>query len=136
MAGAVLLAGCGGGQLSHAAYVKQADAICTAYRSDAKPLPRPQTYAAVVAYADHNLPLYEAALLKLEKLKPPSADQQAAKLWLAADKRIAAAVRDLGEAALRRDFPGVTAATAKLQVSALESSRNANTVGFHVCGQI
>lgn len=131
-----MLAGCGGGQLSHADYLKQADAICTAYRSAAKPLPNPQTYAAVAAYADHNLPLYEAALLQLERLKPPSADQAAAKLWLAADKRIAAAVRDLGEAALRRDFPGVTAATAKLQVSALQSSRNANTLGFHVCGQL
>lgn len=131
-----MLAGCGGGQLSHAAYVKQADAICSAYRAGARPLPNPQTYAAVVAYADHNLPLYEAALQRLEKLKPPTTDQSAAKLWLAADKRIAAAVRDLGEAALRRDFPGVTAATAKLQVAGLQSSRNANALGFHVCGTI
>jgi hypothetical protein len=131
-----VLTGCGGGQLSHAAYLKQADAICTAYRADAKPLPNPRTYAAVAAYADHNLPLYEAALRKLEQLKPPKADASAATLWIAADKRIAAAVRDLGEAALRRDFPGVTAATARLQVSALQSSRNANQLGLHVCGQV
>ena len=135
-AGAVVLAGCGGGQLSHAAYLKKADAICAAYRADAKPLPSPRTYAAVVAYADRNLPLYEAALRQLAKLRPPKADQATAKLWLAADRRIAEAVRALGEAALRRDFPGVTAATAKLQGSALQSSRNANALGLQVCGTL
>ena len=131
-----MLAGCGGGQLSHAAYVKRADAICTAYRAKAKPLPDAQTYAAVVAYADNNLPLYEAALQQLVKLKPAKADARAAKLWIAADKRIAAAVRDLGEAALRRDFPGVTAATSKLQIAGLQSSRNANALGLQVCGKL
>lgn len=131
-----MLAGCGGGQLSHAAYLKQADAICSAYRSQAKPLPNPRTYAAVVAYADRNLPIYEAALRKLARLKPPKADRAQAKLWLAADRRIAAAVRDLGEAALRRDFPGVTAATARLQIAALQSSRNANGLGLQVCGKL
>ena len=131
-----MLAGCGGGQLSHASYLKKADAICTAYRSDAKPLPNARTYAAVVAYADHNLPLYEAALQQLEKLKPPKADEASAKLWIAADRRIADAVRALGEAALRRDFPGVTAATAKLQVAGLQSSRNANALGLQVCGRL
>jgi len=131
-----VLAGCGGGQLSHAAYLKKADAICTAYRADAKPLPNPRTYAAVAAYADSNLPIYEAALRKLARLKPPKADQAQAKLWLAADRRIAAAVRDLGEAALRRDFPGVTAATARLQIAGLQSSRNANGLGLQVCGKL
>jgi len=135
-ASALGLAGCGGEQLSHAAYVKQADAICTAYRAAATPLPNPHTYAAAVGYADHNLPIYEAALRKLEKLKPPRSDQAQAKLWLAADRRIADAVRDLGEAALRRDFPGVTAATARLQIAGLQSSRNANQLGLQVCGKL
>jgi hypothetical protein len=90
----------------------------------------------VVAYAAHNLPIYEAALRQLEQLKPPDADAASSKLWLAADRRIAAAVRDLGEAALRRDFPGVTDATARLQVAALQSSRNANQLGLQVCGKL
>lgn len=116
--------------------MKRADAICSAYRSGAKPLPNPSTYAAVVAYASHNLPLYEAALQQLEKLKPPKADKAQAKLWIAADRRVAAAVSALGQAALRRDFPGVTAATAKLQVAGLQSSRNANQLGLQVCGKL
>lgn len=131
-----MLAGCGGGQLSHATFVKRADAICAAYRSAARPLPNPRSYASVVAYADRNLPLYEAALQKLEKLQPSKADMATAKLWIAADRRVAAAVRALGEAALRRDFPGVTAATAQLQVAGLESSRNANQLGLQVCGRL
>ncbi|HSX21178.1 MAG TPA: hypothetical protein VLE97_00195 [Gaiellaceae bacterium] len=114
----------------------RADAICTAFRSSAKPLPNARTYGAIVAYADHNLPLYEAALRQLAKLKAPKADQASAKLWIAADRRIADAVRALGEAGLRRDFPGVTAATAKLQVAGLQSSRNANALGLHVCGRL
>jgi hypothetical protein len=131
-----LLAGCGGGTLSHADYVKRADAICSAFRTGATALPRPRSYAQVVAYADKNLPLYEAALRKLEALKPPKQDTQQARLWLAADRRIATALRALGEAGLQRNFPAVTAATAKLQLAGLESSRSANALGFRVCGRI
>jgi hypothetical protein len=131
-----VLAGCGGGTLSHADFVKRADAICSAYRSGAVPLPRARTYDQVVSYADRNLPLYEAALRKLQALRPPSQDGPQVKQWLAADRRVAAAVRALGEAALRRDFPGVTAATAHLQVAGLESSRSANQLGLQVCGRL
>jgi hypothetical protein len=135
-AGAVVLAACGGGSLSHADFVKHADAICSAYRAGAGPLPSPRTYGQVVAFADRNLPLYEAALERLEALRPPARDEPQAKLWLSADRRVAAAVRALGEAALRRDFPGVTAASARLQAAALASSRNANQLGLQVCGRL
>jgi hypothetical protein len=116
--------------------VKQADAICSAYRAGARPLPRPRTYGRVISFVDRDLPLYEAALQKLEALRPPAQDEPQAKLWLAADRHVAAAVHALGSAALRRDFPGVTAATARLQAAALESSRNASQLGLQVCGRL
>ena len=86
-------------------------------------------------YVDANLPLYEAALRKLEALKPPSQDATAVRQWLAQDRRVAAALRALGTAALRHDYPGVTAATQTLQSAGLASSRAADDVGFRVCGR-
>ncbi len=86
-----MLAGCGG--LSHGAFVKRADAVCSAYAAGAQPLPKPTRYAQVVAYVDRNLPLYEAALRKLEALKPPAQDRAAVQQWLAADRRVAAALQ-------------------------------------------
>ena len=131
-----MLAGCGSGTLSHADYIKQADAVCTAFRAGATPVFLPRSYAEVVAYANKNLPLYEAALRKLEALKPPKQGAPQVRLWLAADRRVAAALRAIGDAGLRHDFPGISAATARLQAAGLESSRDANALGLQVCGRI
>ena len=128
-----MLAGCGG--LSHGGFVHRADAVCSAYAAGAQALPRPTKYAQVVAYVDRNLPLYEAALRKLEALKPPSEDEAGVRQWLAQDRRVAAALHALGEAALRHDYPGVTAAIQTLQSAGLASSRAADAVGFQVCGR-
>ena len=65
--------------------------MCSAYRSQTKAQLRPRTYTQIVAYVDKTLPLYEAALRKLEALKPPSSDAAAVKAWLAADRRVAKA---------------------------------------------
>src|SRR6478609_7516613 len=96
-----LVAGCGEGGLSHSDYVKRADAICAAYADATKPNVRPRSYTEIVAYVRKTLPLYEAALLKLKALRPPSSDAATAHRWLAADRRVAKAVRSLGEAAER-----------------------------------
>ena len=93
-------------------------------------------YAAVVAYVNHNLPLYEAALAKLRALHPPKPDAAAAAQWLAADRRVASAVRTLGLAAQRHDFPAVTDAAAKVQQAEVESRRAATAVGLQVCGRV
>jgi hypothetical protein len=135
-AGAVALAGCGGGTLSHGGFVKRADAICSAYRAGAEPLPKARSYEQVGSYVDRNLPLYEAALRKLEALHPPARDKSQVDQWLAADRRVAGAVRALGRAALNHNFPGVTAATTRLQVATLESSRAAGQLGLQVCGKL
>ena len=82
------------------------------------------------------LPLYEAALLKLEALKPTSRDAAAVRRWLAADRRVAKAVRSLGEAAERRNFPAVTAAVSAAQLAGKESRRAAAILGMHVCAQL
>jgi hypothetical protein len=129
----VALAGCGG--LSHGAYVKRADAVCSAYAAGAQSLPKPTRYEQVAAYVGRNLPLYEAALQKLEALKPPAQDKAEVGQWLSADRRVASSLKALGQAALRHDYPAVTAAIEALQSAGLASGSAADTVGFRVCGR-
>ena len=116
--------------------MQRADAVCSAYAAGAQPLPKPTKYAQVTAFVDRNLPLYEAALRKLEALKPPSQDAVGVGQWLVQDRRVAGALHALGEAALRHDYPGVTGAIQTLQSAGLASSRAADAVGLQVCGRI
>jgi hypothetical protein len=115
--------------------VKRADAVCSAYAAGAQPLPKPTRYTQVVAYVGRNLPLYEAALRRLEALKPPAQDEADVRQWLSADRRVAAALKALGVAALRHNYPAVTTAIEALQSAGLASSRAADSVGFRVCGR-
>ena len=96
---------------------------------------RPRAYRQIVAWVQKTLPLYEAALRKLEALEPPSKDSAAVRSWLAADRRVAKAVHDLGDAAERRDFPSVTAAASRAQLAGSESRRAAADLGMRVCGR-
>jgi len=134
----MLAAGCGGGgRLSHGEFVNRADAVCTAYNSKVKPrVITPRSYDAIERYVDSTLPLYMAALEKLSALKPPSSDAQAVRAWLAADHRVARAVRALGVAAQQRNFPAVSAAASRAQLAASESRQAAAGLGMHVCGTL
>ena len=133
-AGGLVLAGCGGGgQLSHGDFAKRADAVCTAFRKSTEQIARPRTYADIVAYVKKTRPLYEAARLKLAALKPAAKDKPAARRWLTADAHISAALGDLGDAALRHDFPAVTAAANRIQAEGVESRHSAQDLGLKVC---
>jgi hypothetical protein len=110
--------------------------VCTAYTKQTKGALRPRTYTQIAAYVDKTLPLYEAALHQLEALKPPSKDATAVQAWLASDRRVAKAVRNLGEGARRRDFPTVTAAAASAQLAGSQSRQAAAGLGMHVCAQL
>jgi hypothetical protein len=110
--------------------------VCSAYTYQTKGLLQPRSYTKIVQYVNKTLPLYEAALRKLEALKPPSSDAAAVTAWLAADRRVARAVRNLGEAARRRDFPSVTAAASQAQLAGSQSRQAAAALGMHVCAQL
>jgi hypothetical protein len=97
------------------------------------PVPHPRSYAQIVAFVNANLPLYEAALRKLEALKPSSADAIAFNHWLADDRQAAAAMRALGLAGQRHDFPGAAAAVDRLQNAALASRSDADALGVVAC---
>ena len=87
-----------------------------------RPLAPALVHADRRSTSSKTLPLYEAALRKLEALKPPSSDDAAVRAWLAADRRVAKARAAISaSAAQRRDFPGVTAAAARAQLAGSES---------------
>ena len=134
-AGALATAGCGGGRLSHGEFTQRADAVCKAFRATTQPIARPRTYKDIVTYVRKTRPLYEAARLKLTALDPPAKDEPTVRTWLTADERISTALRDLGNAALRRDFPAVTAATARIRAEGATSRRAAQDLGLEVCSQ-
>jgi hypothetical protein len=110
--------------------------VCSAYTSQTKGLPQPRSYTKIVQYVSKTLPIYEAALRKLEALKPPSSDAAAVKAWLAADRRVAKAIRNLGDAAQRRDFPSVTAAASQAQLAGSQSRQAAAALGMRVCARL
>jgi hypothetical protein len=135
-AGVLAAAGCGsGGRLSHSDYRKRADAVCAAFRASTQRIARPRTYSDIVAYVGKTRPLYEAARLELVRLEPPVKDEAAVGAWLAADRRISAALRDLGDAALRHDFPAVNVAAARIQEEGVASRHAAQALGLQVCSQ-
>jgi hypothetical protein len=131
---ALLAAGCGGGRLSHGEFVKRADAICSAYRAQTAPVTAPRSYRAIVAWGRRTLPIYAAALQKLSTLKPPAAEEARVRAWLAADRAVQRASRALVAAALRHDYPSVTAAASRAQLAGSRSRAAASTLGFQVCG--
>jgi hypothetical protein len=133
----MLAAGCGGGRLSHGDFVKRADAVCSAYNARVKPrVITPRSYDTIEHYVNETLPLYMAALQKLTALEPPSSDAQAVRVWLAADRRVARAVRALGVAAQQRNFPAVSAAASRAQLAGSESRQAAEGLGMRVCGTL
>ena len=116
--------------------MKRADAVCSAYASQTKGLPQPRSYTQIVNYVNKTLPIYEAALRKLQALKPSSSDAKAVKTWLAADRRVAKALRNLGDAAQRRDFPSVTAAASQAQLAGSQGRQAAAALGMSVCARL
>jgi hypothetical protein len=116
--------------------VKKADAICRAYKERTPAVTTPKSYREIERYVNDTLPYYEAALRRLEELEPPSSDADAVAAWLAADRRVARAVRELGAAAARRDFPSVTAAASRAQLAGSRSRRAAAGIGLQVCANV
>jgi hypothetical protein len=116
--------------------VRRADAVCRAYATRIAPKVQPRSYGQIVAYVDRTLPLYAAALQKLEQLRPPASDASAVHAWLAADRDVERSVRKLGVAAQRRDFPSVTAAATAIELAGSRGRRAALGLGLQVCGQL
>jgi hypothetical protein len=89
-----------------------------------------------VRWGQQTLPIYAAALRKLDALQPPAADEDAVRAWLAADRKVQRAVRDLVAGAQKRDFPSVSEAASRAQLAGSESRSQATALGLQVCGAL
>jgi len=130
---AVALAGCGDGRLSHDAYLRRADAVCSAYAAKVTLLTHPRNFDAVVAYVDRTLPLYVAAVDHVQALKPPQDDEAAVRIWLAADTKVQAELRNLRAAAMRHDLAATNDAANALQAASLSARQAAQELGLQTC---
>ena len=130
---ALALGGCGGGRLSHDAYVRRADAVCAAYAAQVDLLAHPRSFAAVQAYVERTLPLYLSALDRLKELRPPRRDEPAVRAWLAADRKVVTALRNLRAAALRHDLAATNDASEALQAASLAARNAAGELGLRAC---
>ena len=132
-AAALALSGCGGGRLSHDAFVQRADAVCSAYDTKVKLLTRPASFDAVVAYVARTLPYYVAAVDKLKQLRPPRADEAAVHAWLAHSVAVEAGLRTLRDAAMARDTARANDAADAVQSASLAARQSAAALGLTDC---
>ena len=130
---ALALGGCGGGRLSHDAFVQRADAVCSAYAGKVKLLTRPASFDAVVAYVGRTLPYYVAAVQKLKRLRPPKDDESAVHAWLAHSADVEAGLRTLRDAALARDAARANDAANAVQSASLAARQAAAQLGMSEC---
>jgi hypothetical protein len=110
--------------------------VCEAYNAATSSTKRPRTYKQIITYVRTTLPLYQAALDRLTQLKPPSSDEDAVRTWLSADRRVSRAIRELGDAAERRDYPSVNVAYSKAELASSAAERAAGGIGMSVCGRL
>jgi protein-tyrosine-phosphatase len=131
----VLVASCGSSTLSHGDFVKQANAICGAYRGEVTKVKTPATLSETEVYARRVLVVYRAALAKLEALKPPKEDEVTVQTWIATDKRIESDIEAIAAAAKERRIPAVRAATERAALDNQASDRLASQLGLTVCAK-
>lgn len=100
-----LTAGCGGGnkRLSHAEFVKRADALCEASVAKLKQLQNPTNLSALVTYLEQARPIRARFLSDARKLRPPVADEPDWKRALAFDDKVLGYYDEMAAAAKRGD---------------------------------
>jgi hypothetical protein len=131
---AVLAAGCGGGgggALSHADYVKQANALCARLIANVQALP-PGQRSELQAPA-HNL--FYAHVGRMKKLVPPDSDKATVDEFLQALDQKAKTLKDIWDAARAHDGPLIKQLYAQGSRIDTESDSLARKLGLDVCAR-
>jgi hypothetical protein len=136
---ASVLAGCGGGddgggRLSQAELVSQADAICKDYEGKLNALTPPVSAEEVVEFADKSVPIAQEGTAALGELRPPEALQETYDAWLAQGEKAIDIVKRLRAAAQEGDQPELQRIAAEAQSTDAESNRLADELGLKECG--
>jgi hypothetical protein len=134
---ALVVGGCGGGggRLSKQDYARQADAICSKYNRKIDALGTPKSLADIGGFADKALALTRRGNEELRKLRPPKAEDQTAKEWVAQNDLVANAVADLRDAAKKNDRAAIEAALRRGQAANKTANGLARDLGLNVCAR-
>jgi hypothetical protein len=99
------LTGCGGSnkRLSHAEFVKRADALCHASVGKLKQLQNPTNLSELVTYLKEARPIQARFISDARKLRPPLKDEPDWKRALALDEKVLGYYDEMAAAAKRGD---------------------------------
>ena len=137
-AGALVIAGCGGGgngdRLSRAEFVSQADAICRRYEARLEALGQPMNVTELRSFADKALPIAKDGRRELEDLEPPEELEDTYDAWLEQGDEAIEIVERLRDAAADGDRAEIGRIAADAQRTDAEANRLAGELGFEECG--
>jgi hypothetical protein len=133
-----LAAGCGGSsssQLSHADFVKQANAICADYNAKTAKLVTPTSFDSVVAYAQQLQPIARDAVGRFKKLKPPDEDRANWQAFAKTGDKLIAAADELEQAGKKKDTAALERLLSQAKTRAAETKRIADAMGTPECSK-
>jgi hypothetical protein len=131
------LAGCGddgGGELTKAEFIKQADAICTKFDARLKAIPQPKTAAEIADYADKATPVAREGVDDLRELEAPDDFAAQAKTLIDGLDSDVKLFEDLASAAAKNDTARLEEIGGEAERRTAERERQARSAGFKSCG--
>jgi hypothetical protein len=133
-----LVAGCGGGssshaKLSHADFVKKADAICADYNKQTAKLPRANSYDTIVTYAQQLQKIAKDSVGRFRQLNPPDDERANWKAFARAGDQLIATARQLEQAARRKDSAALGRVLNQARAHSDESHRIGAAMGAPAC---
>jgi hypothetical protein len=136
---AAAIGGCGGGDggggaLNSKDYIAQADRICRESNDRILKIPAPKSADQVVDYVDKAVPQVDDALRRLAKLEAGDDIKPAAGELLRNLRKQRDVIRQIGDAAKKRDVKELTRVTATGATLAQATERKAKAAGFKACG--
>jgi hypothetical protein len=138
---AMLAAGCAGGEVKvqvqgdkqRADFMSAASAICAQRRDRLAHLPRGSTRARFLRRIDRAAAVQASALVQLEALFPPRAQQEEFGRLLTASHSVLAATKDYRRALERRNELAATRAAGRAEAAARQADRAAHLIGLESC---
>jgi hypothetical protein len=126
------LAGCGG--VSKEDFIAKADKICTAQAKQLE-TDEPQTMQDLEQAANHNVPILDAMVRKLDKLEPPKELEAKFDKFLANTRLRASVTKQAGAAAGEQNIPKLQEIAAAGTKGRADGKKLGQDVGFKSCGQ-
>ena len=129
------LAACGGSgtRLSRDAYVAKVDAVCRDVNAKQKALTVPTTTGQIPAYVEKALPIFDDALARIRRLRPPSELDAEVRTWLSSLGDSRKLISDLGKAAEHNDAAKVGSLGPKATALGDRGRSLARTIGLTDC---